>query len=522
MQDTNMATQSKELKQFREKLYSLFPKRQDAIMNLLDALTSYGHRCRSVVELSEASCFERKYSSITDAIADGLSQADWCSVMKLIYKTTTPATDNQVNRFLIDCTCQPRPYAHKLADKTITHAPNPAPGNKPICVGHQYSVVTLLPNRQIDRDKHWVVPLAVERVNSTQKGNEVGMQQIINCIDELELQDQLSISITDSLYGTENCRMIASREKNLIHLFRLNSKRNLFCPPKDISHKRGRKKEFGDKMALSNLGTHPICDEQAKTTWISRRGKIYQVTIQCWRNMLLRGSRKFRSSKHPLNLLCVSLSDTEGKSLFKRPLWIATFGMRRNELSLIESYQNYASRYDIEHFFRFGKQKLLLAAYQTPDEVHEQHWWQLCLLAYTQLYLANTLVPMLPMPWERYLPEYQHREGKHLLLTPSQVQRGFHKVLDDIGSPAANCVARGKPCGRVKGESGTVRDKQAIIFKKRKVPKTELTNILSGSETTNNSSNPKTIESLISNVRSAINKLSISPENFAQMLIDSG
>jgi len=247
LQGRIMMNTIKQLKQFREKLYSLFPKRRDALMNLLDALTSYGHRCRSVIELSEAACFERQYSSVTDAIADGFSHVDSQATMKLVYKTTSTSTDKQVNRFLVDCTCQPRPYAHKLADRTITHAPNPAPGNKPICVGHQYSVITLLPEEQVARDKHWVIPLAAERVNSTQKGNEVGMQQIVNCINELGLQDQLSISIADSLYGTKTCRMTASTEKNLVHLFRLNSKRNLFCPPKDTGHKQGRKKEFGDK-----------------------------------------------------------------------------------------------------------------------------------------------------------------------------------------------------------------------------------------------------------------------------------
>ncbi len=71
--------------------------------------------------------------------------------------------------------------------------------------------------------------------------------------------------------------MTASTEKNLIHLFRLNSKRNIFCPPEETGSKQGRKKEFGDKMVLSDPDTHPDCDEQAETRWVSRRGKNYQV-----------------------------------------------------------------------------------------------------------------------------------------------------------------------------------------------------------------------------------------------------
>ena len=517
-----MTSTTTQLKQFRRALYALFPKRRDAIMNLLDAVSSFGHRSRSVVELSEATCFERQYSSVTDAIADGLSHVNWQAVMKLVYKTVTSSQDKSVNRFLVDSTCQPRPYAHKLADRTVTHAPNPAPGNKPICVGHQYSVVTLLPTEVVARDKHWVAPLAARRVESSQKGNEVGMQQIIDCIDELGLADQLSISIGDSLYGTKVCRMTASTKKNLIHLFRLNSKRNVFCPPSASGHKHGRKKEFGDKMALSDPSTHPACDQQAQTSWQSRRGKNYQVHIQCWRNHLLRGSRQFRSSQHPLNLLCVRIVDSEGNMLYKHPLWLAVCGQRRDELSLIDAYRSYAERYDIEHFFRFGKQKLLMSAYQTPELTHEQDWWQLCLLAYNQLYLAKTLVPLLPRPWERYLPEFKQRENQRVLATPAQSQRGFSKVLEVVGSPAQPCVPRGKPNGRQKGETPPKRDKQPICFKQKKTTKIDPENILSGSETSGNSPDSQTIDLLIKRLQADLATLAISPEEFAQMLIDSG
>ncbi len=114
-----------------------FPKRKDAIMNLLDALTSHGHQCNSVVQLSKASCYDRKYSSITDAIADGLPSVDRQKIELLVYRYLFKDQERKLNRFLLDCTGNPRPYAQKLADRTITHSPNPAPGNKPICVGHQ-------------------------------------------------------------------------------------------------------------------------------------------------------------------------------------------------------------------------------------------------------------------------------------------------------------------------------------------------------------------------------------------------
>jgi hypothetical protein len=56
-------------------------------------------------------------------------------------------------------------YATKVDDRAIVHAPNHVPGQKPITVGHEYSVLVHLPNQAADRELHWVVPLSVKRVS---------------------------------------------------------------------------------------------------------------------------------------------------------------------------------------------------------------------------------------------------------------------------------------------------------------------------------------------------------------------
>ena len=115
MQELNTAIQV-----FRSGLYNLFLKRSDAIMNLLDALTSNGHRCKSIIQLSNVDCFNRKYSSITDAIADGLPHADFNKIMKLIYDSVSKKNEAKRHLFIIDCTPNPRPYARKLVNRHIT------------------------------------------------------------------------------------------------------------------------------------------------------------------------------------------------------------------------------------------------------------------------------------------------------------------------------------------------------------------------------------------------------------------
>jgi hypothetical protein len=135
------------LRKFRDHIYNHFGARSDANMNTLDALSSYGHQCKSVVELSEAPCFERQYTSITDGIADGLvpSQFKLNTMSKTIYDLENSPVDATVEKsrvlLVVDCTPNPRPSARTLEDRHITYAPNPAPGNKPICVGHHYCPV---------------------------------------------------------------------------------------------------------------------------------------------------------------------------------------------------------------------------------------------------------------------------------------------------------------------------------------------------------------------------------------------
>lgn len=517
-----MLTRTEELTQFRKTLYSFFSKRSDSIMNLLDALSSYGHQARSVVELSEASCFERQYSSITDAIADGLPEADGHGIERYLFQELFDVSAGKPPCFIVDCTPNPRPFAKRLPDRTITHCPNPAPGNKPICVGHSYSCVALLPTDPFVNDKKWLIPLSMQRVPSDAKGNEVGMQQILDHVKRLGLEDQLTISVGDTLYGSEPCRRQSSSYENLVHIFRLKHNRNVYSLPDSNSQPkgRGRKKEYGQLMSLSKPATHAKPDGRAETAWQARSGEIYTVKIDTWKHKVLCGSKKFRSSKHPITLVRIRIVDSSGNALFKKAMWLGVMGKLRDQLSLVSIYQYYRARYNIEHFFRFGKTKLLLDSYQTTEPIHDEHWWQFCLLAYIQLYMAKSLIPQQPKPWEKYLPAYREKRDtqQRSISTPSQTQRGFAQLLEAVGTPAKPCVPRGRHSGRKKGESPGKRPKQSIIFKSSK---TEQKIIIPGFENNTSCSNPQEINGLIRDTLLAIKKFNITPRTFTKMLFDT-
>lgn len=516
-----MIPEIQNLVSFRQQLYFHFPKRKDAIMNLIDALCSYGHQCNSVVELCLAPCFERQYSSITDAIADGLPHANWPAIQKLIFNHFQQDKNAPI-KFIVDATPNPRPFAKTLQDRCVTYVPNPAPGNKPIGVGHQYSVVALLHSDLESQQKHWLIPISAQRVPSDTKGNEIGMQQILSHIDDFGLKDQLTISIGDSLYGTEKCRALASSQDNLVHIFRLNSKRTIFAKPDENFNpkRKGRKKEYGTKMTLNDITSHSAHDQECQLPWKTKKGKSYNVVIKCWKDKLLRGSRQFKSANHPLNVIQISVLDELGKNVFANPLWLGILGERRNELALQDCYADYRSRYDVEHFFRFGKSKLLMSSHQTPELEHEELWWRLCLVAYNQLNLAKTLVLKLPQPWERYLPEYKN---KATLSTPSQTQRGFDKVLKEIHTPAKPCIPRGNPMGRKFGDCVNKRELAPIKFKNKatnKVAKKSSKVIIQGFENKMILPNSQKIE-FITYVKSQMKNLGITPDQLTKLLINS-
>jgi hypothetical protein len=170
--------------------------------------------------------------------------------------------------------------------------------------------------------------------------------------------------------------------------------------------------------------------------------------------------------QHPFTLVRVRVLDEEGNPVFKHTLWLMVIGEHRNELSLGEAWQAYGQRYDVEHYFRFGKQRLLMAAYQTPDVEHEENWMQIVALTYMQLWLVRDLAEAMPRPWERYLPE-----AKRGTASPSAVQRDFGRIIWQIGTPAEPPKPRGNSPGRVKGHRLPHRKRHPVIKKDKKASK---------------------------------------------------
>lgn len=469
-----------QIKQFRQELYELFNLRADALMELLDALSSTPN-ARSVVELSLSPLFRRQYSSVGDAIAHFFQASDpememeereaWFQeLMRLKARYLVEPRQRKFWLLGTDAVSIPRPFSPTLQDRTFVYQPNTVRGNKPIAVGHQYSVIATYPEKLVEDDPPWVVPLQARRIRSDEKATTVGAEQLEALMTDrsLPFHTALSVHVADSTYSAVRFLGKTEEHKNLVNVVRSRGNRVFYRQPLPVKgkRKRGRPRWYGKRFDLKDPSTWVEPDRVEETFLTTRKGRIYRVELEARDEMLMRGKKDLPMHQKPFTIIRARVLDEEGRPVFKRPLWLIVMGERRQELSLVEAWEAYVQRYDVEHFFRFGKQRLLMAAYQTPNVEHEENWLEIVSLAQTQLWLARDLAEALPRPWERYLPQPESQ-----VASPSEVQRDFGRIIREIGTPAQPPKPRGNSSGRAKGTQMPRRKRHPVIKKSQKARK---------------------------------------------------
>lgn len=461
------------LKTFRDKIYHFFSFRRDATFELIDSLSS-NTNANSVVELSLNPLHRRNYCSITRAVDEFYPKnTDKKTRNNKLTKIMTEQCISKMARkyflFGVDCTPNPRRYASTQKDRGFVYAPNTISGNKPVTIGHQYSIVAFLPEKIDKNSPPWVVPLSCHRVTTDEKGAMIGMQQISQCISSQDVfKKALCVSVADSAYSNANLICESNKNTNQIHISRLRNNRvlNYCADDKENTTKKGRKKCFGDQFRLRDKTTWKTPDEEITFESSGKKNKRQIVKIKCWNNIVMRGTKESNTSKYPLRLVQICVYKESGELLFKKPLWLIVAGEKRFELVLQDIFDCYRQRFDIEHFFRFGKNKLLMNKSQTPDVNHEEAWWQLTMIAYAQLYLARDLAKNTPRPWEKYLLAFKSSKE----ISPTQVQKDFERIIRTFGTPAKPPKHRKKARGRQIGEKQIARVRYSVVQKSIAAP----------------------------------------------------
>jgi hypothetical protein len=318
----------------------------------------------------------------------------------------------------------------------------------------------------------WLLPLSLRRINTDEDKEMVGAEQVDMLMEDPQspIGNDSVLLVADTAYSKPRYLHSNGKHDNLVTIARARSNRVLyrvFVPDNDGGNSQGHPRWFGDRFDLKDDTTWHDADEEIWTEHTSRRGKKYKVQLKRWDEMSMRGKRDVPMHKHPFTLVSVRLFDEEGNLAFKRPMWLLVVGKRRTEPTLLEIYKTYQQRYDVEHFFRFGKQRMLMDKYQTAEVEREESWAHLVMLSYFQLWLSRALAERWPYPWERYLPAVKIA----VETTPSLVQRDFERIIQEIGTPAEPPKPNINDLGREKGTKLPRRPRKPVVYKGKKEAK---------------------------------------------------
>ena len=467
-----------ELQSFRKQLYNQFEHRADSAMDLLDALCSNNH-APSVVHLSLNPLFRAGYSALFKTIGECLPsdssekdklptgdiarpKGEQFQFLDLIAQVVPSPKKRHFLLMGQDCTTIGRPFAKTLDDRGIVHQPTVIKGNKPITVGHSYSLIAVLPERN-NEDATWSIPLDMSRVPTESNSTQIGIAQMNTVLSNPNMPwtDELCVLVVDSAYGNHKFLTPLQEHKNLVVVARSRSNRVFYqrpIPSKKTPGK-GHPTWYGERFDLKDNETWHEPSEVNHTAYQTRQGRTINVTITAWHNMLMRGSKKLPTHQYPFTILSIVSVDESGKSIFN-PMWLIVMGERRSEISSVQTFQSYRQRFDLEHTFRFQKQNLLLNAFETPDVEHEQYWIYLVMLAYVQLWAAHALAVALPRPWESDIKLEASAQ-----ISPSKVQQDWNRIISQLGSPAAAPKPRGISPGRQLGHSQTPRPRFPVVKK---------------------------------------------------------
>ena len=426
-----------DLQHMRKRSYQLMGNGRDGLFNLMDAVLT-SRSVTSFVELSLSPVFQRSWSSLYKSLER--SEPPATKLMQL-YKQYLPVPEPGSQLLLAgDHTAWPRLWSPTLRERTYEHQPQPYAEASSVTIGHGYSSLVCVPERQ----GSWALPLLHERITSFETPLEKAAQQLRAVCARLS---QRPLSVWDSEYGCGQFIKLTA-DIHCDKLMRLRPNRVLYGPPPEYSG-RGRPRKHGDKFTLKAEETWWQADAE-QTVQSQQLGSL---RLRQWSTVHFR-----QSPDHAMNLVLVERLDKAGNRRHQ-PLWLVWVG--HNMPALETLWQLYLRRFCIEHWYRFIKQRLYWCLPHLGTAQQTQAWSTLIPLMSWQLWLARAECTDSPFPWQKPMSDK----------TPGRVANAFAAILVTIGTPAEGPKPRGKSPGWPKGKRRTQRPRFPTIKKTYSKPK---------------------------------------------------
>lgn len=424
---------SNTLSGFRRGLYTCFCKAGDALMNLADALLTETP-ARSLPELSLSPFFERRWSSLYEALQD--ANIDRVALQKLFaqYAPLPPPGERLVLGG--DASSILRVCSQTARDRTYVHASNLPKGTKPVRAGWQFSTLVVLP----DTHSSWTYVLDNRRINSDDTQASVMADQLR---ETLPLLPARPLFLGDGYYGSAVfLAFVAELPCDL--LIRLAKNRVLYREPPPEAPRPGHPTWHGERFACHDPKTHGDPD----ASWEGEDNNGKRMEVACWQGLHFAKARKALVS-----VIRVTRHAAKDTKRDPKVSWFVFRGVTRPPLPTVSPL--YGRRYSAEHGYRVDKQDLLWERprLRTPEQF--QHWTDLVACVRNQLVLARPLTGALRQAWES-----RHREP-----TPQQVRRCMGRIIAALGTPARPCQPRGYSPGWTPGRVRQVAPTYPVVYK---------------------------------------------------------
>jgi hypothetical protein len=219
-------------------------------------------------------------------------------------------------------------------------------------------------------------------------------------------------------------------------------------------------------------------DEHLEKPCTLANGRETILDIRRWDDLLIR-TKQGASMKHkPFDVLRIQVLDARTRQpIFDRPLFVAVSGKRKSQVDSLLAQQQYRERYDVEPYYRFAKNQLLMDKLQTPTAKHLDSWLRIVQISSWLLFTARLEIGQVCCPsWQKYLPKNKVAQEKpHLPLSIAQTQRAMHLLFSTFHPHAFMPLKCKKGKGRKPGQSFTPKTRFSVVKKTKKssnIPKT--------------------------------------------------
>ncbi len=338
----------------------------------------------------------------------------------------------------------------------------------------------------------WCPPLALQRLGPQDDVNAVAVEQIVSLLQDktLPFGQDLCLLRADTSYGKAIFLSPLYDLDDLVLVVRLRAGMKVWARAPDADPTGGTRRIYGDKFYLTNASQWKTYhkkgrsyavwqqalgeqggDEHLEQNAVLGNGRKVVIDIRRWNDLLIRTKEGASMKNKPLDVLCVQVLDAQNRqTIFARPLFVAVCGKRKSHVDSALAQEQYRERYDVEPYYRFAKNKLLIDKLQTPIAECLDPWLRMVQISSWLLFTARDEIGQVSCPvWQKYLPKNKAAQDQpHQPLTIAQTQRAAHLLFCTFDPTPFLPLKCKKGKGRQKGQTFPQRTRFKVIKKIKK------------------------------------------------------